>query len=33
MKWEKLFANDIPDKGLGSKIYTELIKTQHPKNK
>ena len=25
-KWEKIFANDIPDKGLVSKIYKELIK-------
>ena len=26
MEWEKIFANDISDKGLGSKIYEELIK-------
>ena len=26
MKWEKIFANDISDKGLVSKIYKELIK-------
>ena len=25
-EWEKLFANDISDKGLVSKIYKELIK-------
>ena len=25
-KWEKIFANDICDKGLVSKIYRELIK-------
>ena len=25
-KWEKIFANDIADKGLVSKIYKELIK-------
>ena len=25
-KWEKIFANDISDKGLVSKIYKELIK-------
>jgi len=25
-KWEKIFANDILDKGLVSKIYKELIK-------
>ena len=24
--WEKIFANDISDKGLVSKIYKELIK-------
>ena len=32
-KWKKLFANDISDKGLVSKIYRELNQTQHPKNK
>ena len=26
MEWEKIFANDITDKGLLSKIYKELIK-------
>ena len=25
-KWEKIFANDLSDKGLVSKIYRELIK-------
>ena len=25
-EWEKVFANDISDKGLVSKIYKELIK-------
>ena len=25
-KWEKIFANDLSDKGLVSKIYKELIK-------
>ena len=25
-EWEKIFANDIADKGLVSKIYKELIK-------
>ena len=25
-KWEKIFANDIPDKGLVSRIYTKFIK-------
>ena len=26
MEWEKIFANDISDKGLVSKMYKELIK-------
>ena len=26
IKWEKIFANDISDKGLVSKIYKELTK-------
>ena len=26
MEWEKIFANDISDKGLVSKIYKELTK-------
>ena len=25
-EWEKIFPNNISDKGLGSKIYKELIK-------
>ena len=25
-EWEKIFANDISDKGLVSKIYKELLK-------
>ena len=33
-EWEKIFANDISDKGFVSKIYRELIKldTQKPNN-
>ena len=26
MKWEKIFANQVTDKGLISKIYKQLIK-------
>ena len=26
IEWEKIFANDISDKGLLDKIYKELIK-------
>ena len=26
MEWEKIFTNDISDKGLVSKIYKELVK-------
>ena len=29
----KILANVLSDKGLVSRIYKELIKTQHPKNK
>ena len=25
MEWEKIFANDISDKGLVAKVYEELI--------
>ena len=26
IEWKKIFANDVSDKGLVSKIYEELIK-------
>ena len=32
MEWEKIFASDISDKGLESKIYKEVNQTQYPKN-
>ena len=33
MEWEKIFANDILDKGLVSKIRKELTKLNTPKAK
>ena len=31
-EWEKIFANDISDKGLIPKMYKEFNATQHQKN-
>ena len=31
-EWEKIFANDISDKGLMPKIYKELKNTQKRNN-
>ena len=33
MEWEQIFANDILDKGLISKIYKEITKPNIPPKK
>ena len=33
MDWEKIFANDVADKGLRSKIHKQLIQLNNKKDK
>ena len=33
MEWEKVFANNVTDKGLKSKIYKQLLQFSNRKTK
>ena len=33
IEWEEIFANDMTNQGLTSKIYKQLIQLQHQKDR